>query len=108
MIAKYHWMILAAALMVGCGQTYPAISIDAAKEIKSGTPLAEIESLLGQSHTPTSKQLRQLDGVLSKMSPNVRRNAERDRAVAWGDESDFLVVRVNDKGIAWVIAWRSK
>ncbi len=108
MITRYCWIILVAAMLIGCGKTYPAISIDSAKDIKSGTPLAEIESILGQSHPPTSTQLRQLDGVLSKMPPKVRTNAERDRAVAWGDDNRFLVVKVNDEGIAWVTAWRSQ
>ena len=107
-MARYPWIIFVVALIVGCGRTYPPISIDAAKGIKSGTPLAEIETVLGPSHPPTSTQEQQLDGVLSKMPPDVRANAERDRTVAWGDESDFLVVKVNDKGIAWVTAWRSQ
>ncbi len=107
MIVRHCWIVLVVALAVGCAKTYPAISIDAAKEIKSGTPLAEIESVLGPSHAPTSTQLRQLDGTMSRMPPDIRANAERDRAVAWGDDSSFLVVKVNDKGIAWVTAWHS-
>ena len=107
MCSRKHWLVLCLTLMVGCGSTYPPVSIDVAKTVKSGTPLVEIESLLGPSHAPTSIQMKQLEGVMSKMPPQVRANAERDRAVAWGDDSAFLVVKVNDEGIAWVTAWRS-
>ena len=107
MLTRKHWLVLCLTLLVGCGTTYPPVSMEAAKTIKSGTPLTEIENLLGPSHAPTSTQLKQLEGVISKMPPQVRANAERDRAVAWGDDNSFLVVKVNDEGIAWVTAWRS-
>ena len=107
MFRRKHSLVLCLAFVVGCGTTYPPVSMDVAKTVKSGTPLAEIESILGPSHAPTSTQLKQLEGVMSKMPPQVRANAERDRAVAWGDDNAFLVVKVNDEGIAWVTAWRS-
>lgn len=99
------------ALALGCGEAevnYPPISIEAAKVIKSGTPLTEIEATLGQSHPATAAQEQQLDGVLAKMPPEIRANAERDRSLAWGDNTEFLVVKVNDAGVAWVTSWRSR
>jgi len=76
--------------------------------VKSGTPLADIISLLGEPHPATSTQAKQLEGVMDKMPAEVRANAERDETLAWGDDSNFLVVKVNDEGVAWVTAWRSR
>jgi hypothetical protein len=45
---------------------------------------------------------------MDKMRAEVRANAERDKTLAWGDDSNFLVVKVNDEGVAWVTAWRSR
>jgi len=45
---------------------------------------------------------------MDKMPAEVRANAERDETLAWGDDSNFLVVKVNDEGGAWVTAWRSR
>jgi hypothetical protein len=109
-LRKLCGMVLIAAT-VGCGGAdlnFPPISIEAAKLIKSGTPLAEIEATLGPSHPATAVQEQHLEGVLSKMPPEIRANAERDRSLAWGDNTEFLVVKVNDVGIAWVTAWRSR
>ena len=102
--------IIASLLLLGCGSdaSYPPIDVEAAKSIKSGTPVAEIESLLGASHPATSTQAKQLQGVMSKMPDNIRANAEADTTIAWGDDSNFLVVKVNNEGIAWVTAWRSR
>ncbi len=71
-------------------------------------PLADITSLLGEPHPATSTQAKQLVGVMDKMPAEVRANAERDKTLAWGDDSNFLVVKVNDEGVAWVTAWRSR
>ena len=96
--------------LLGCGSTtYPPIaSIEAARAVKSGTPLADITSLLGEPHPATSTQAKQLVGVMDKMPAEVRANAERDKTLAWGNDSNFLVVKVNDEGVAWVTAWRSR
>lgn len=103
-------LMLGFALLLGCGPgvTYPPVDIEAAKGIKSGTPLADIESLLGEAHPATSTQAKQLDGVMGKMPAGVRENAERDTTLAWGDDTNFLVVKVNQEGVAWVTAWRSR
>lgn len=105
------WQVLLVAAVLGCGaseETFPPVDVEAAKSIQSGTPLADIEAKLGASHPATTVQEKQLDGVLEKMPPEIRANAERDRSVAWGDNTEFLVVKVNDAGVAWVTAWRSR
>ncbi len=68
----------------------------------------DVTSLLGEPHPATSTQAKQLVGVMDKMPAEVRANAERDKTLAWGDDSNFLVVKVNDEGVAWVTAWRSR
>ena len=100
----------AVAVLLGCGPapTFPPVDIDAAKSIASGTPLADIERVLGESHPATSTQAKQLDEVMSRMPPEVRSRAQRDTTLAWGDDTNFLVVKVNAEGVAWVTAWRSR
>jgi hypothetical protein len=94
--------------LCGCSQTvYPAIASDLAQGIKSGTPLSEIEKLLGEPHAPTSAQERSLSETLARMPDAIRKNAERDKSLAWGNDEAFLVVKVNAEGIAWATAWRS-
>jgi len=100
----------AVAVLLGCGPApiFPPVDIDAAKSIASGTPLADIERVLGESHPATSTQAKQLDEVMSRMPPEVRSRAQRDTTLAWGDDTNFLVVKVNAEGVAWVTAWRSR
>ena len=111
MIRGKLWCVVLMAVSLGCSAAevnYPPISIEAAKAIKSGTALVDIEAALGEAHPATATQEQQLEGVLAKMPPEVRANAERDRSLAWGDNSEFLVVKVNDAGVAWVTSWRSR
>ena len=106
---RYRYLIvLLASLILGCGQTeYPPVSSDLAREVKTGTPLAEVKKVLGEPHPPTSVQQKRLDQIVSRMREPTRSNAQRDKSLAWGNDNDFLVVKVNDKGIIWVKAWQS-
>ena len=63
---------------------------------------------VGEPHPATSTQAKQLEGVMGRMPAEVRANAKRDETLAWSDDSNFLVVKVNDEGVAWVMAWRSR
>ncbi len=100
--------LLLVTLVVGCGQTtYPPVSKEAAQAIKSGTPLDEIVEKLGEPHPPTAEQARHLSETITRMPEPMRTNAQKDKSLAWGDEKAFLAVKVNDKGIVWMTAWRS-
>ena len=77
------------------------------KEIKSGTRLDDIKKQLGEPHAPTSKQVQHLDDTISKMPEPMRSNAEKDTSLAWGNDANFLAVKVNEERIAWVTTWRS-
>ncbi len=93
--------------LLGCSaKEYPAISAADAKQIKAGGSLSDIETKLGAPHSPTATQAKHLADVVSKMPEPMRANAEKDKSLAWGNDSTFLVVKVNDKGVAWVTAWR--
>ena len=74
---------LTLALALGCGAEYPTTAADAGKGITSGTPLAEIEAVLGEPHPPTPTQAKQIEGVMAKMPPAVWGNAGRDKSLAW-------------------------
>ena len=105
---RYLSLLLLTALVVGCAaKTYPSVSMDAAKAVKSGTPLDEVVKTLGEPHAPTSKQASSLNEVISKMPEPMRTNAKNDKSLAWGDDKDFLAVKVNDKGVVWVTTWAS-
>jgi hypothetical protein len=99
--------ILALSLTVmGCQvKNYPPVS-SAAKEFKSGVSLDEITKKLGEPHAPTSAQAKQLADMIANMPEPMRSNAQKDQSLAWGNDSAFFVVKVNDKGIAWVTTWR--
>lgn len=107
MVNQYCSLLLALGVFViGCqSQTYSPVS-PVAKEIKSGTPLEEIKEQLGEPHAPTSLQARHVNDVVSKMPEPMRSNAQKDKSLAWGNDSAFFIVKVNDRGIAWVTAWR--
>jgi hypothetical protein len=93
-------------VVVGCqAQDYSPVS-SAAKEIKSGVPLDEIKKQLGEPHSPTSVQAKHLADTISNMPEPMRTNAQKDKSLAWGNDSAFFIVKVNDKGIAWVTSWR--
>ncbi len=96
------------ATLLGCGGVkHPSISMEVAKAVKSGTPLAEIKKLLGDPHAPTSSQANYLADTVSKMPEPIRTNATKDKSLAWGDDNGFLVAKVNDQDVVWVTAWRS-
>ncbi|MGV3484699.1 MAG: hypothetical protein ACO1RT_09805 [Planctomycetaceae bacterium] len=96
------------AAIGGCGPAeYPEVSMDAARQVKSGMPLQDVVSTLGEPHPPTARQAQQLDEVVSKMPDAIRANAQKDESLAWGNDNGFLAVKVNDKGIVWVTAWHS-
>jgi hypothetical protein len=91
-----------ASLVLGCGRTeYPPISIDVAREVETGTPLAEVKKVLGEPHPPTSMQEKRLDEMVSRMLEPTRSKAQGDESLAWGNDNEFLVVKVNDQGIIW-------
>src|SRR5690606_8974612 len=99
--------LLLATLVMGCtSPTYPPVSQEAARAIKSGTPLDEIVQKLGEPHPPTTEQARHLNETITRMPEQMRANAQKDKSLAWGDDKAFLAVKVNDKGIVWVTAWR--
>ena len=97
---------VALVTMIGCAREYAPISASVAKDIKSGVALAEIKKQLGEPHAPTSVQSQHIANVVKNMPEPMKSNAEKDRSLAWGNDSTFLVVKVNDKDIAWVTAWR--
>jgi hypothetical protein len=108
MLRPFLLMILLAAMAVGCTpKDYPAVDIDAAKAIQSGTPLEEITKSLGEPHPPTARQANHLENVVAKMPEQIRANAKKDKSLAWGNDAQFLVVKVNEKGVAWVTSWSS-
>lgn len=107
MLKKFIVVILL-SFIGGCGAVvHPPIAIEAAKAIKSGTPLLEITQQFGEAHPPTAKQASALAETIARMPDAVRNNAERDKSLAWGNDDAFLVVKVNDQEVAWVTAWRS-
>ena len=99
-------VFFASVLTLGCAREYIPISAAVAKEIKSGVPLDDIKKQLGEPHTPTAAQLAHIANVVKNMPEPMKSNAEKDRSLAWGNDSTFLVVKVNEKNIAWVTAWR--
>jgi hypothetical protein len=107
MFKRYLSIVLILLLApVGCQtQSYPPVS-SAAKEIKSGVSLDEIKKQLGEPHTPTAVQAKQIADSISNMPEPMRTNAQKDKSLAWGNDSAFFIVKVNDKGIAWVTSWR--
>ncbi len=107
MFNRFCSILLAVSLItLGCqAQSYAPVS-PAAKEIKSGVPLDEIKKQLGEPHAPTSVQAKQIAESISKMPEPMRTQAQNDRTLAWGNDSAFFVIKVNDKGIAWVTSWR--
>ncbi len=108
MVKQCCSFVLLVATLLGCGGVeYPSISMEVAKEVKSGTPLEEIKKLLGDPHPPTSSQANYLADTVSKMPEPMRTNATKDKSLAWGNDSDFLVAKVNDQDVVWVTAWRS-
>lgn len=108
MVARLLSVVMLAALVIGCGaKTYPPVSREAAQAVKSGTPLEEVVKTLGEPHAPTSTQASHLNEIVSKMPEPMRGNAQKDKSLAWGDETSFLAVKVNDKGVVWVTTWRS-
>ncbi len=100
-------LICVLALSVGCSQVeYPPIQSGVAKEFKSGTPLSEIVETLGEHHPPTAAQREAIAGVIERMPAKIKANAEADETIAWGDNTSFLVGKVNSKGVVWALAWR--
>ena len=98
------WLFL--FVVVGCqAQTYAPVS-PVAKEIKSGVLLDEIKKQLGEPHAPTSVQAKQLEETIARMPEPMRSNAQKDKSWAWGNDTAFFVVKVNDEGTAWVTSWR--
>ena len=91
--------------LAGCAKDYAPVPASA-KEIKSGVSLEEIKKQLGEPHTPTAAQAKQLDEVISRMPEPMRTNAQKDKSWAWGNDNSFFVAKVNAKGIAWVTGWR--
>lgn len=108
-------VIFLAMIFVGCnsGEHAPIsvehapISIEVAKGIKSGTSLEDIKKILGEPHAPSSIQANHLSGMIGKMPEPMRTNASKDKSIAWGNDAEFLVAKVNDKEIVWVTARRS-
>jgi len=99
-------LLMLLLVVVGCqAKSYPPV-LAAAKEIKSGVSLDDIKKQLGEPHSPTSAQAKQLADVISNMPEPMRTNAQKDKSLAWGNDSAFFVAKVNDKGIAWVTSWR--
>ncbi|MDX1930075.1 MAG: hypothetical protein SFV81_26345 [Pirellulaceae bacterium] len=99
------WLIGFSFMLAGCAKEYAPVPA-VAKEIKSGVSLEEIKRQLGEPHTPTAAQAKQLEEVISRMPEPMRINAQKDKSWAWGNDSSFFVAKVNDKGIAWVTGWR--
>lgn len=107
MFIRNYTLLFATCLFVsGCQAKSYAPAPASAKEIKSGVALEEIVKQLGEPHAPTSVQTKQIEEVISHMPEPMRTNAKGDKSLAWGNDTAFFVVKVNDKGIAWVTSWR--
>lgn len=100
-------LVLICIFFQGCTQNRPSISIEIAKNIKSGQSLQEIKTQLGEPHAPTSKQAEHLAGIISHMPDQMKTNAQADQSLAWGDDENFFVAKVNSSGIAWIVGWQS-
>lgn len=102
-------MLLMSLLIVGCSseKEYPPVDVEFAKAVKSGTPVSEITAALGEPHPPTARQQERISTLISRMREPTRSNAQQDETLAWGNDSAFLVAVVNDKGVAWALAWHS-
>jgi hypothetical protein len=98
-------LLVVCMCLAGCSKSYAPVSTSA-KDIKSGVSLDEIKKQLGEPHAPSAAQAKQLEEVISHMPEPMRTNAQKDKSLAWGNDSAFFVVKVNDKGIAWVTSWR--
>lgn len=106
MLSRNVTLLTLVMILLGCqAKNYPPVSPNA-KEIKSGVSLDEIKKQLGEPHPPTAAQAKLLATSISKMPEQLRSNAEQDQSLAWGNDSAFFVVKVNDRGVAWVTAWR--
>ena len=106
MFSRFCSILLALSVVVGCqGKNYAPVS-SAAKEFKPGVSLDDIKKQLGEPHSPSAEQSKHLTDTISHMPEQMRTNAQKDKSLAWGNDSAFFVVKVNDKGIAWVTGWR--
>lgn len=106
MFSRFVCLLMLAMVVLGCQtKNYPPVS-PAAKDFRSGVSLDEIKKQLGEPHTPTAAQAQVLADSIAKMPEPMRSNAQKDKSLAWGNDSAFFVVKVNDQGVAWVTAWR--
>ena len=96
------------AVLGGCAKVeqYDAVDRELAASIKPSSLLADAEISLGQPHSPSQAQIKSLSETLQRMPAQIRQNAEADRTLAWGNDHDFLVVKVNEQGTIWVVTTR--
>jgi hypothetical protein len=108
-----HWprwgaVLYLLAVLAGCAKVdeYDAVDRELAASIKPSSLLADAEKSLGQPHAPSPAQTKSLAETLQRMPAQIRQNAEADRTLAWGNDHDFLVVKVNEQGTIWVVTTR--
>jgi hypothetical protein len=107
-LASAIW--LGIVLFLGCTQTseLKPIPQEVGKDIQSGRPLSELKSKLGEPHSPTARQAQMLANTIANMPEPMRTNATNDKSVAWGNDRGFVVGKMNDREIVWVVCWSSQ
>lgn len=99
--------LLLAVVLLGCqDKQYDPIDRALAEKFQAPALLGDVERELGPGHEPTQAQMDCIQEVVQRMPERMRRDAEADRTLAWGNDLGFLVVKVNSKGTIWVASNR--
>lgn len=109
-IGHCRWCFIAmslAACLVGCQEKqYDAVDRALAEKVRAPAQLADVERELGPAHEPTRAQVACMQERVVKMPDQMRKNAEADKTLAWGNDRGFLVVKVNPEGNIWVTSYQ--
>lgn len=104
------WMVVTAGvtLLGGCGandDAWPPIDRNAMGKVKAGMAVAEIEAILGPSHSASREQTKSLDAVFAQIPEQFRQAPAADSSdVAWGASDAWVAARVSADKKAWLVS----